>query len=195
VLFRSLHHRGRRHRRFSGRLRRSGHQYRRFGRACPPAARVLTGWRVAVGTIVAVVIVVAALVDVATGGSVGDVPGASGSKSPIASTISTSGWITDAGEGVAMAAGCSVGSGVLSTLRVGRGAAVSIAASRGWSVGVSCGAALAPWRCASWTIAPHSVTVSMRHMTSAIAIRLMIRTSLPLTTARPRSSPLALGIK
>jgi hypothetical protein len=87
---------------------------------------VLTGERVAV---VVLVMDVAALVDVITGGSVGGVLGASGNKSPSASTRSTNGWITD--PAAAVAAGGSANSGVLSALMVGRGAAVSMAASIG----------------------------------------------------------------
>ena len=93
----------------------------------PPAVGVkrgvFVGWRVAVARGVLVVVAVAALVAVAGGVWVGGVVGASGSRSPIAPTRSTSGCITDAA--------VAVGSGVLRAPMVGRGAAVSSAASIG----------------------------------------------------------------
>ncbi len=90
---------------------------------------VFSGVRVVAVFAVVVATGVAALVDVPSGWAVGDATGASGSKSPIAPARSTSGCMTDLA--LAVAVGGSVNTGRSSTLRVGRGAAVSIAASIG----------------------------------------------------------------
>ena len=84
---------------------------------------VLVGWRVAVGLGVAAPTVGVAGGSVG-GGSVGRAVAASGSRSPIVLTKLISGWIADS------AVATAVGSG-LGTSAVGRGAAVSIAASIG----------------------------------------------------------------